>query len=414
MDHIAIAADSTILELTERYPSTIQVLVEAGFPKVGDPTRRRALGGALTVEMAARLRRIDLDDLLGRLHRAARQDTEGDDVTLGRSNEVQLRPDGDVSLSGLLPCPVRLPILEAVQELGRTLARQHGARLGWSLAAASVGVDSLNAEIARVTDEGQLPDVFVSAGYESFFDSRNLRRFKDRGTFVDLAPPGQNACFGELELRDPDGHFTVLAVVPAVFLVNRAQLGVEPAPRSWEDLLDVRFRGRVALPVGDFDLFNAILLQIHNQHGGAGVDALARTMLVSLHPSQTVGRFAGKGAAQPAVSIVPLFFSKMTLASQAIAVVWPEDGAVISPIFMLVKRNGHPLARQVAELFLSRRVAETLAHRGLFPALHPEVDNRLPEGRRFRWLGWPFVREHDLGALIPQLRARFEREAVSR
>ena len=204
----------------------------------------------------------------------------------------------------------------------------------------------------------------------------------------------------------------MLAVVPAVFLVNGNLLGDDPAPRTWEELLHPRYAGRVALPVGDFDLFNGILLNLYREFGEAGVRTLASSMLASLHPSQTVGRFAQKAPAQPAISIIPYFFSKMTLKSAVIRTVWPEDGAIICPIFMLVKKSALPRAEAAARLFLSRQVGEVLAHRGLFPVLDPAIDNRLPEGAGFRWLGWDFFEQHDLGTLLPELNRIFK-EATS-
>ena len=130
-------------------------------------------------------------------------------------------------------------------------------------------------------------------------------------------------------------------------------------------------------------------------------------MATALHPSQTVGRFARKQA-QPAVSVVPYFFSRMTMGAKGMEFVWPEDGAMISPVFLLLKRNAHPQARRVAELLASKQVGEILAHKGNFPSRPPEVDNRLPEGAGFDWLGWSYVRDNDLGAMIPELRASFD------
>ena len=413
MEQTVIEPSMTIWEITERHPETIQVLVDSGFPKMRDPEKRKAQGRALTLEAAAKLRQLDLQVLLDRLSAAARRATTGD-VTLVESSATLLpKEKADVRISGLLPCPVRIPILEAVQGLANRLRAEEGPTLAWSLSAASVGADQLNREIALVENEDDLPEVFISAGFESFFDQTNLRRFKDRGVFVDATAPGtaQNPCFAGLDLRDPDGHFTMLGVVPAVLLVNHNLLDGDPAPRTWEDLLHPRYEQRVALPVGDFDLFNGILLNLHRLFGDDAVRALARNMLVSLHPSQTVGRFSQKAQRQPAISVVPYFFSKMTMKSKVLRTVWPEDGAIISPIFMLLRRRALPAAEPVARLFLSRAVGEVLAHRGLFPVLSPEVDNRLPEGAPFHWLGWPFIREHDLGQLIPEL-GRLFREAA--
>lgn len=407
-----IEAQMTVLDVTERYPATIEVLARRGFPRLRQRDQRQKLGKALTIRAAAKLRRIEEAELIGELRRAATEAGAGADVTLEQAGQqVVLRPGGDVQLSGLLPCPVRLPLIEAVDRLAGELQRERGLSLGYSLAAASVGADALTAELTRAASAEDLPEVFVSAGFESFFDHRAVRRFKSAGAFVDLAPAGENPDFAGLGLRDPEGHYSILGVVPAVFLQNGAVLGDEPPPRSWEELLSERFRGRVALPVSDFDLMNGMLLTLYQRFGDEGVRRLARAMVTALHPSQAVGRFAGRQNQQAAISIVPYFFSRMTLGSQAIRVIWPEDGAIVCPIIMLTRADALERSRPVAELLLSREVGEILAHRGLFPVLHPEVDNRLPEGASFRWLGWPFMAEHDLGELIPRLNRLFTETA---
>lgn len=403
MQTTKIEPQMTIFEVTEQYPQTIQVFVDNGFPKMGDPEKRKVQGKALTIQAAAKIRKLDQQILIDRLVKAATDAAEEADITLGETDEMTLLPEGDLRISGLLPCPVRIPILEHVRDLARSIREEQGLNLGWSLSAASVGADQLNASIAAITDEADLPEVFLSAGFESFFDQTNLRRFKDAGTFVDLGPEQVNPDFAELDVRDPGGDFTMVGVVPAVFLINEALLDGEPAPRTWEELLEPRFENRISLPVGDFDLFNGILLNLYKRFGEEGVKALSRNMLVSLHPSQTVGRFSSRQPQQPAVSIIPYFFSKMTLKSKVIRTAWPEDGAIICPIFMLVKRSALPAVQSVADAFLSKEVGEVLAHRGLFPVLHPEVDNKLPEEASFQWLGWDYIEKHDLGQLIPRL-----------
>jgi hypothetical protein len=404
---MSIEPEMTIFEVTERFPQTIRIFVDAGFPKVLDPDKRRAIGKSLTIKNAARLRKLDQQELIHRLTQAVQTDGTRQDVTLAEPNEMTLLPRGDVRISGLLPCPVRIPILEAVQELARQQRQKSGLELGWSLGAASVGADQLNNQIALIDGEADLPEIFISAGFESFFDQRNLKRFSDRGVFIDVAPRGINACFSGLDLRDPSGSFTMLAVVPAVFLVNESLLDGDAAPRTWEALLHPRFEGRISLPVGDFDLFNGILLNLYKRFGEQGVRALSRNMLTSLHPSQAVGRFSSRQPQQPAISIIPYFFSKMTLKSKVIHTLWPEDGAIICPIFMLVKRSALLRAGPAADLFLSEEVGQILAHKGFFPVLDPRVDNRLPAGSRFIWLGWDTIQEHDLGELIPRLNDLF-------
>ena len=408
MAEIQINPEMTVLEVTEKYPATIQALVDSGFPKMKDAAARKVQGKSLTLKAAASLRKMDAARLVDKLLTAARADIAPvADVTLAQKEELELLPEGDIRLSGLLPCPVRIPLLEAVAALANRYRDEQGKTLGYSLQAASIGIDGLSSQLAAVKGPDDLPEVFVSAGFESFFDHGSINKFKNEGIFTDVAPAGQNAAFGDLKLRDPDGHFTMLGVVPAVFLVNGPALGDLPEPRSWEDLLKPFYEKRVALPVGDFDLFNGLLLNMHKRFGDDGVTALGRSMVANLHPSQTVGRFAGKAQTQPAISIVPYFFSRMTMGSKAIRVVWPEDGAVICPIFMLVKESAKQDAALITDMMISTEMGEILAHRGLFPVLNPAVDNRLPEGAGFSWLGWDYIHQHDLGDLIPRLNKLF-------
>ena len=80
----------------------------------------------------------------------------------------------------------------------------------------------------------------------------------------------------------------MLAVVPAVFLVNTEVLGDRPFPKSWADLLKPEFENSVSLPISDFDLFNAILISIYKNYGEDGVKKLGKTLLQNMHPSQMV------------------------------------------------------------------------------------------------------------------------------
>ncbi len=404
MSRPSFDASSSLYEITEACPPAIQLLADRGFPQLRDEQKRAQQGRMLSLGAAAKLKGLSVAKLLEEI--GALMDDQQLDVTLEESEGLRLLPEGDLRISGLLPCPVRLPLLELVRERVQRFESLRGRTVGWSLAAASVGADGLNGQIAAVEREEDLPEIFISAGFESFFDQRNLARFADRDVFVDIAPSGVNAAFEGLELRDPRGQFTMLGVVPAVFLLNGESLGDDPAPRSWEELLEPRYAGRIALPVGDFDLFNGILLDIHRRFGEAGVRALGHNMQRSLHPSQTVGRFAGR-TEMPAVSIIPWFFGRMTLGSKIIRAAFPEDGAIVSPIFMLVRRATLDRSRELAELFLSREAGEIFSHKGRFPALDPAVDNQIPEGGGFSWLGWDHIAEHDIGALIPQLNGVF-------
>jgi len=81
---------------------------------------------------------------------------------------------------------------------------------------------------------------------------------------------------------------------------------------------------------------------------------------------------------------------------------------VLSPIFMLTKKSCLEQVRPIADYLSSREVGEVLSHRGLFPSLHPEVDNKLGSSRPWKWIGWDYIYQNDIGTLIEQTNKLFE------
>ena len=92
--------------------------------------------------------------------------------------------------------------------------------------------------------------------------------------------------------------------------------------------------------------------------------------------------------------------------------VWPEDGAIIAPIFMLVKTMNAEITKPFADFFLSEKTGNVFAKSGFFPSTNPAVDNNLPADKKFIWIGWDFLRTHDIGFLLSKLRKDFETIAL--
>ncbi len=406
-----ITPQMTLFEITEQNPATIPVFVANGFEHVGDDKKRTTHGKMVTLEQAVKMKGKDLTTFTKLLSEAVTNAAAKTDITLELADDARIFPtEGDVRIAGLLPCPVRIPLLEACDRVCKEVTAETGKTVKVNLAAASVGADVLDKALQAIKDENDLPDIFLSAGFEAFFDHRNMARFRDRGVFIDRSWSEHNPLFENYDLKDPKGLYSLLAVVPAVLLVDRTRLGEgEEVPRSWADVLDERFTGRLALPVGDFDLFNGILLTIWKEFGEEGVAALGRNLQQGMHPSQVAGRFAARKGEGPTVSVIPYFFSRMAEFNPNAEIVWPAEGAVISPIFMLLKKSAGPAAARVADFFASKEAGEILAHRGLFPSCHPEVANKVPDHAPFLWLGWDFIAENDLGELIPRVNEIFKK-----
>lgn len=399
-----IQKDMTIKQLLEQYPETLDVLVANGFDNLKDPKVLAGVGGFLKLERAAQTKNYDLDNFIGLLQQKVNEQQQQVDVTMKKT----LKGESEITISGLLPCPVRLPLLEGFNGFIEGYTKETGVTVSYKLEAASVGADWMGEHIQGITEAEQLPDVFVSAGFETFFDPSTIGRFKEQGLFADLTSGPVNHSFDGIALKDPKSHYGLISVVPAVFMVNHDVLGDRAVPRTWADLLKPEYEQNVALPVGDFDLFNAILLSIHNEFGDDGVRKLGRCMLKSMHPAQMVKNAQRVAEEKPLVTIMPYFFTRMAAMVKSLEIVWPEDGAIISPIFMLTKVAKQDKLQPIADFLYSKEVGEILTNKGLFPSLNPDVQNQLPERHPWKWVGWDYLYSHDVAAQIRYTVALFE------
>lgn len=377
---------ASLYDFVQKNPKAIEILSDLGFAQVKDKKKFRLLGKTITLKQALQMKNISLETFMERL-----EDTK--DLTSNSKLRIQ----------GLLPCPVRIPLLEGLTKLVDKITSDQLA-IDYELKAASMGLDWLKDDLLK-KDFDQLPDLFLSAGFDIFFERQLFGHYREEGLFADISGwPAYNQDF--LDLKDPKGQYAIIGVVPAIFLINEEELNGRTPPESWEELLSPEFARSVSLPIGDFDLFNAILLNIYKRYGDSGLDKLGRSLLVSMHPAQMVHSHRQKEE-KPLVTIMPYFFSKMVFPGSPMKAVWPKDGAIISPIFALAKKDKKELLQPLMDYFSSMEVAEILSHRGKFPSTHPHIDNQIESDKTYQWLGWDYIEGHDIGEILRHCEARF-------
>lgn len=398
MEKINIEYKDTLFQVTENYKEALDLLVSLGFDNLKDEEKRRTLGKIITIGDSLKSKGIALHAFAEQLKERV-QLSDHTEKTSPVGTEI-------INMAGVLPCPVRIPLLETFEEW--LSEQKFDFTLEYDLKAASMGISWLEESLKSEQIE-KLPDLFISAGFDMFFDKKLFGKYKSQDLFEDLTSfPKYNDDFENeyLSLPDPKKQYSMIGVVPAVFLINVKELGERKMPESWEDILHPDFKNSISLPVSDFDLFNAILLNIYKMYGEEGIIKLGVNMQRSMHPSEMVKSHA-KLLERPSVTIMPYFFTKMVKKGGPMEAVWPKDGAIMSPIFLLTKKTKHQQLKPIVDFLSSKEVGEILSHNGRFPSTNPEVDNRIPKENRYMWLGWDFIEEHDLTALIRHLETLF-------
>lgn len=204
-------------------------------------------------------------------------------------------------------------------------------------------------------------------------------------------------------LLDPSGVCRTFAVVPFVFLVDRQRLRGRPIPKTWADLLEPHWEREIVFggwrpneSVAYEDFNSYLLLFMHREFGGSGLEAFAANVSHLQHNVRTTTLFGTNSRHASTIAVLPWLHAEMCPRRMTTCVVWPRDGALVMPMVYLVKSEHEsrlePLIDYVAGVELRR-----MLNRNCYPT--PNLDtNLLPLDAAFKWLGWPYVYTHDLAA----------------
>ena len=260
-------------DILDKYPETLEVFVANGFEQLKNPVMRKVMAGTITLEMALKMKKVNPEIFAQKLIDTIQQEREGIDYTLREEGSFA---EGDIRIEGVLPCPIRIPLMENFTAKLEEIKATSDKSIGYDLRSASMGIDWLKEQVKK-GDENILPDVMLSAGFELFFDKKYMGQFAEDKIFM-YPDVKFNKDFSneKINLEDPKKQYFIIGVVPAIIMVNEKLLGDRPYPKCWADILKPEFENSLALPMKDLDLFNAVILHIHQKFGDEGVKNLAR------------------------------------------------------------------------------------------------------------------------------------------
>ena len=311
----------------------------------------------------------------------------------------------ELHLMSMLPCGLRNPFVKAVQAQVEDNPDQFA---GFNF----LNEGNLNHELSyyplvdQIESIDEMPDVMIASDVNHFFHRPFVENFIETGEFECVLPYEPHGYLKECGFYDPAENYTMYTANALVMVVDKTRLGERPMPKVWDDLLDPAFAKDIIMR-GDGDFFcNAIMLPYYKAHGMDAVRKFARNIKTGLHPSQMV-KLAGSGKEEAAtVYIMPYFFAKK-IQSADVETVWPEDGAIASPVFLLAKKGVKEKHAALFDSLFSKGMSEMLP-RGHFTPVHPDVSIDLPQP--VSWLGWDFLSNNPIGKIKDEIRAAVDEE----
>ena len=235
--------------------------------------------------------------------------------------------------------------VEAVTEVGRK--RLPGVKFSTITGGSGQLLRRLEAEAAK--PQG---DVFWSSSANTL------------GAFTSLFEPYRSPELAAIPkaLHHPNGLWSAANIHIAVAMVNRNQLGGAPLPKTWADLLDPRFKGKmiIADPANSSTALT-ILWGVEKMLGADGLKRLASNVKVT-SAAATVLRSVGQGEFAIGLTFESNAYAYVAGGQKEIALVYPADGTFSTAEYLALIKGAPAgeLAKRACDHLLSKDVQTEL------------------------------------------------------
>ncbi len=312
---------------------------------------------------------------------------------------------------GEVLCPMKAAFNEGYQAVAAEHTKKTGEK--WFGYVPTVcGGDAEEEEAEKLAEElssidpKTFPDVVASFGFGDYFHSAFCRHMLGKGCFETLGWEKRNVAFENIGIEDPGDEINVLAAYPMVFLVDKRKLGSLPAPRTWADLLEPKYKGQITMSGSHGRPSTTLLMYLYKEFGEDGLSRFESNVTRAVHPSE-MAKIAGTLRSEATgIYTIMNFFGRARGDSEYTELVWPEDGAIFDPAYILIKKGMKEKYTPLIEYVAGQGFGQQYADNG-FPSACPNVDNKLGEGQKLKWIGWDFLRKNRIEEIEEALKQRF-------
>lgn len=163
-------------------------------------------------------------------------------------------------------------------------------------------------------------------------------------------------------LRDASNLWTASNVHVVVLMVNTNQLGGRAQPKTWPELFDPAFKGKLVIadPANSSTAYT-ILWGVRQMLGAEALKKLAANTVVS-GQAAAVLRSVAQGEYAIGLTFESNAYAYVAGGQREIALVYPSDGTFTTPEFLVLAKNGpNPAgARRVFDHIVSKEVQVAL------------------------------------------------------
>jgi iron(III) transport system substrate-binding protein len=181
------------------------------------------------------------------------------------------------------------------------------------------------------------------------------------------------------EVKDPDGAYIAQRLNLVTFYVRSDKIAAADTPKSWKDVLDPKFKGKMVMPDPSFtSLFVSVVGTISKMYGWDYYEKLHKNDVMIVESNQQVSDMLKRGERLLALGTDSYAYD-LRKQGHKVETLYPTDGVfVISSPTAIIKGSPHPnAAKAFAEHMISPEVQKLFPEFGNFAA---RTDTEGPEG----------------------------------
>jgi iron(III) transport system substrate-binding protein len=205
-------------------------------------------------------------------------------------------------------------------------------------------------------------------------DAGHFVLLKGKGLLVKYTPAGVDRF--PAGFKDRDGYYFGLRATVSVIAYNTKTLAATEAPKTWKDLLDPKWKGKmVTAHPGYSGVIATHVLALVNQYGWDYFKQLAQNQLMLVQSAVDPSGVVASGERLVAVDGGEYTFYQTKKKGNPVEIVYPKEGVplVVSPT-AIMSFAAHPnAARLFTDFGFSREIQQVMADsEGLYTG-HPDV-----------------------------------------
>lgn len=389
-----VTSDMTLSLIISKYPDTKDVFLSNGLK---DENMTESFLSAMTLQTFMSLRNLNPEIFMKIIDGAAEACSV--QKILYTTEVPPMRAD----FLGYVVCPFKHLYKEELENVLHSHYEKTGDRLISFVPMGCGGPDPYE-YIWETENIDDLPDVIASVGFGAFYREKFRKKYLNTGMFKSVQALPVPSPFEQL--RDPKGIYTIYSISAYVMLIDHKKLNGLPVPKRWMDITDPMYHDNVIIGGNEDEVNEVLLMYLWQEGGDEALKRFAPNVKAAWHSSQMAKAAGSSMKTGAAIYVLPWFFASTCPNAPHSEVIFPEDGALASPMYMLVKTDKIERMKPVTD-FVTGKMLGDISAKSLFPSLNPDAIKVLPEGAGIKWFGWDFIHSHDMKELAESLNKKF-------